>query len=411
MAASGNENSDKKGINFEYIGIDKNNNRVTGELTSKSLAQARKSLITQGINILRIKKKGGSIALFKSSKVKPADIALFTRQLATMLIAGIPLVQGLVVIAEGIPDGPLAQLIRKIRIDIEAGGSFSSALKKNPQCFDPLFCNLVESGEQSGTLDTMLERIAVYREKTESLKKKIKKALYYPVAVVVVAIIVTIILLVKVVPTFEQLFHSFGAELPGFTQFVLNISIALRFHGLTVFGITFAILFFLVQFHRRNKAFQHLIQKISLKAPVFGNIIKKSIIARFARTISITSTAGVPLIDALDSIAEACGNIIYSNAIQSIKSGVAMGQQMKTAMKKTNIFPPMVVQMVGIGEESGSLEKMLEKVATIYEEEVDAAVDGLATLLEPMIMVILGVIVGGLVIAMYLPIFKLGSVV
>lgn len=404
-------NRKSKTNTYQYIGIDKNNNRVAGEFDAISLDQARKSLTAQGLNILRIKKKNASPFSFGGSKVKSEDIALFTRQMATMLQAGIPLVQSLMVITEGIPNTPLAQLARKIRLDVESGNSFSSALKKNPQYFDVLYCNLVESGEQSGTLDSMLGRIAVYREKTESLRKKIKKALYYPVAVVIVAMIVTTILLVKVVPTFQDLFHSFGAELPEFTQFVLNISNAVRNHGIVVFSTIVAIWFMIAGFHRRSIKFQHLTQRIALKLPIFGPILTKTLIARFARTISTTSGSGVPLTEALNAIADACGNIVYSNAVLNIKNGVAMGQQMQTAMKKTNIFPAMVVQMVGIGEESGALEKMLEKVANIYEEEVDAAVEGLTTLLEPLIMVILGIIVGGLVIAMYLPIFKLGSVV
>ncbi len=396
---------------YLYVGFDKKNTRITGELTSTSLSQARSTLLAQGINILSVKKKSASFFKSGARKIKSEEIALFTRQMSTMLVAGIPLVQALGIITEGTPTTPLGQLARKIRLDIESGSSLSFALKKNPDYFDALFCSLVESGEQSGTLDTMLERIALFKEKTESLKRKVKKALYYPVAVVVVAIIVTCVLLIKVVPVFQDLFKGFGAQLPSFTLFVLNISQALRTNGLSVFiGLT---VFYLVimRLHHSSIWFQHLIQKIILRVPIFGGIIRKTIVARFARTLATTSAAGVPLTDALDSVSKACGNIVYGNAIRRVKDAIASGQQMRVAMRKTGLFPIMVVQMIGIGEESGALESMLSKIAGIYEEEVDSAVDGLTTLLEPLIMIFLGVIVGGLVIAMYLPIFKLGSVV
>jgi len=394
---------------YVYVGLDKKNTRITGEITANSLTQARALLTNQGINIIRVRKK--TSFFFVKSKVKSAEITMFTRQMATMLTAGIPLVQALNVINETTPTSPLGALTRKIRLDIEGGSSFSFALKRNPEYFDLLFCNLVESGEQSGTLDVMLDRIAIYKEKTDSLKKKIKKAMYYPAAVVVVAIIVTCILLIKVVPTFQDLFKSFGAQLPPFTLFVLHISELLRAHGFVVL-VGFIISFFcLAKLHKKSIRFQHLTQIVSLKLPVIGNILKKTLVARFARTLATTSAAGVPLTEALDAVARACGNIRYANAILYIKEEISTGQQMRTSMRKTNIFPVMVVQMIGIGEEAGNLENMLAKIATIYEEEVDLAVDGLTTLLEPIIMVLLGVIVGGLVIAMYLPIFKLGSVV
>jgi type IV pilus assembly protein PilC len=394
---------------YIYIGIDRKRERISGELTAISLAQARGMLATQGISIIRLRKKNTLFSFRK--KVKSQDITLFTRQMATMLMAGIPLVQALNVINETTPTSPLGELTRKIRLDIEGGNSFSVALKKNPDYFDHLFCNLVDSGEQSGTLETMLDRIATYKEKTDSLKRKIKKAMYYPIAVVMVAIAVTCILLIKVVPTFQELFASFGAKLPPFTQFILDISNALRAHGFSVFVGLAITIFCTLQWHKKSIRFQHFTQRLSLKLPIFGSIIRKTILARFSRTLATTSAAGVPLTDALDAVAKSCGNIIYTNAIYSIKEGISTGQQMRLSMKKTNVFPVMVVQMIGIGEEAGNLETMLAKVAGIYEEEVDAAVDGLTTLLEPLIMVFLGVIVGGLVIAMYLPIFKLGSVV
>lgn len=399
-----------KALIFEYEGIDKKNNRLTGEISANSLPKARALLQSQGITVLKIKRK--SLSLFKlgSSKVKSEEITMFTRQMSTMLSAGIPLVQGLGVIAEGAASGALGDLARRIKLDVESGSSFSTSLRKNPQYFDELFSSLVESGEQSGTLDTMLNRIALYKEKTDSLRRKIKKAMYYPIAVVVISFIVTAILLIKVVPTFKDLFKGYGAELPAFTQMVLNLSDLLQHYGLYVGALLIFIIVVLIQFHKKSIAFQHFTQRISLKLPVFGNILKKSTIARFARTLSTTSAAGVPLTDALEAVAKAAGNIVYVQAIEKIRDGLASGQQMRPVMKKTGVFPVMVVQMIGIGEESGALEDMLGKIANIYEEEVDSAVDGLTTLLEPLIMVFLGVVVGGLVVAMYLPIFKMGSI-
>ena len=400
----------KKNQTFQYDGVDKKNNRISGEISALTAAKARTLLQMQGITVLTIKKKSASFFVKTNSSVKKEEITMFSRQLATMLAAGIPLVQGLTVVSEGSPSGALADLVRKIKVDVESGSSLSSTLKKNPQYFDELFCNLIESGEQSGTLDNMLNRIALYQEKMDSLRRKIKKALYYPIAVILIAGIVTAILLIKVVPTFKDMFKGFGADLPTFTQFVLNISDTLQHYGLYVVTGLAAIGFFLVKLHQKNMAFRHLIERMSLKLPVFGSIIRKTIVARFARTLSTTSAAGVPLTDALESVARAAGNVVYAKAISEIKEGLSTGQQMRTVMKRTGVFPGMVVQMVGIGEESGALEDMLGKIATIYEEEVDTAVDGLTTLLEPLIMLVLGIIVGGLVIAMYLPIFKMGSV-
>ncbi len=395
---------------FEYTGIDRKGVHVKGEVTAQSLPQARSLIQSQNINILKIKKKSTSLFNFES-KLSSAEVTLFTRQMATMLVAGIPLVQSLAIISEGAPASPLGDLARKIRLEIEGGSAFSIALKKNPRYFDVLYCSLVESGEQSGTLDTMLERIAIYKEKTDSLMRKIKKAMYYPIAVVVVSIIVTTILLVKVVPTFKDLFKGFGADLPTFTLFVLGISDAIRDYGFYIFTAMGGFIFLVIKLHKKSQAFRNFTQRLSLKLPIIGSIIRQAIIARFARTLATTTAAGVPLTEALDSVSKACGNVVYSNAIDKVRAGITAGQQMRVVMKKTGVFPILVVQMIGIGEESGSLEGMLSKIALIYEEEVDSSVDGLTTLLEPLIMVILGVIVGGLVIAMYLPIFKLGSVV
>lgn len=394
---------------YIFDAIDKKNHKISGEIAAPTLPRARTLLQTQGLNVLKIKKK--SVSFFGGEKkVKSTEITLFTRQMATMLNAGIPLVQALGILAEGDPNGALGKLAIKIKLDVESGSAFSIALRKNPRYFDELYCSLIESGEQSGTLDTMLERISVYKEKTDSLKRKIKKAMYYPIAIIVIAGIVSAILLIKVVPTFKDMFQGYGAELPAFTQFVLGISDVLQDYGIYII-IGFILLgYFLSNLYQKSITFQHAIQRLSLKLPIFGNILKQAIMASFARTLSTTSAAGVPLTDALESIAKASNNIVYSTAILEIKEGLSTGQRMRVAMKKTGIFPNLVVQMIGIGEESGALEDMLGKIATIYEEEVDAAVDGLTTLLEPVIMVILGIIVGGLVIAMYLPIFKMGSI-
>jgi type IV pilus assembly protein PilC len=347
---------------------------------------------------------------FARKKVKARDITIFTRQLATMQTAGIPLVQGLRVIIESSEKPSMSKLINKLKDEVESGGSLSECLRLHPQEFDELYCNLVTAGENSGNLDVMLQRIATYREKTETLKGKLKKAMYYPVAVLAVAFIVTAILLVKVVPTFRTMFEGFGAKLPAFTLFVLNVSDAIRANGVKVVFTICISAWFINRMYRNQPNFRNFIQRLLLKLPIFGSILQKAAVARFARTLSTTFAAGVPLPDALLLVAKSSGNIKYHNAIIKIRDEVSVGKRINVAMQATNVFPHMVVQMVAIGEETGSLDSMLQKVAAIYEEEVDLAVDGLATLLEPIIMVILGVIVGGLVIAMYLPIFKLGSV-
>lgn len=394
---------------YQFEAIDKKNHKISGEIMAPTLPRARTLLQAQGINVLKIKKKSTSF-FSGEKKVKSTEITLFTRQMATMLNAGIPLVQSLGIISEGDPNGALGKLAIKIKLDVEGGSAFSVALRKNPKYFDELYCSLIESGEQSGTLDTMLDRISLYKEKTDSLKRKVKKAMYYPTAIIIIAGVVSAILLVKVVPTFKEMFQGYGAELPAFTQFVLSLSDVLQNYGIYIFVGMVLLGYFLVNLYQTNVSFQHAVQRMVLKLPIFGSILKQTIIASFARTLSTTSAAGVPLTDALESIAKASNNIVYSTAILEIKEGLSTGQRMRVAMKKTGIFPNLVVQMIGIGEESGALEDMLGKIATIYEEEVDAAVDGLTSLLEPIIMVILGIIVGGLVIAMYLPIFKMGSI-
>lgn len=396
---------------FVYTGKYQDGSKAQGEISAENQTIAAAMLRRQDIKVSKLKQKSKSlINLGKKTKVAAEDIAMFMRQMATMAAAGVPLVQGLQVIIDGSEHEGLSKLIKKVKEDVEGGNSFSQALKKHPLLFDDLLCNLVESGEQSGSLDTMLDRIATYKEKLEALKRKIKKAMVYPAAVVVIASVVTVILLIKVVPTFKDMFGSFGAELPGFTLFVLKISDALQEHGGKVLGIVVMAVIALVQSYRRNINVRHAFERYIIRFPILGPILRKAIVARFARTLSTTFAAGVPLTDALTSVAKASGNVVYYNAIIQIRDDVATGQHMRAAILKTQLFPHMLIQMVGIGEESGTLDDMLAKVATIVEDEVDTAVDGLTTLLEPLIMVILGVVVGGLVVAMYLPIFKLGSV-
>ncbi|WP_395143532.1 type II secretion system F family protein [Moraxella atlantae] len=397
-------------LDFVYDGTNRRGERVKGETTSRNIDLARAQLRKQGISVKTIKKKPKPLLAMKKS-IKPIDIAIFVRQLATMMKAGVPLTQSFEIVADALDNPSMKELVLKLKADIEAGSTFEQALRKHPRYFDDLFCSLVGAGEQSGALETMLERVATYKEKSELLKAKIKKALKYPIAVIVVAVIVTAILLIKVVPVFADLFHSFGAELPAFTQMVVNMSEWMqKYWWILLFGIGGAIIAF-SEAKKRSKKFRDSLDRLTLKVPIFGNIAYQAIIARFSRTLSTTFAAGVPLIDALDSTAGATNNVVYYNATQKIKNDVATGQQLQFSMRSTNLFPSMAIQMVGIGEEAGSLEEMLDKVATYYENEVDNAVDGLTSLMEPMIMAFLGVVVGGLVIAMYLPIFQMGSVV
>lgn len=400
-------------FNFSYTARDFKNRKVKGEILAENITTARVDLRKQGlINVkLKLMRDPSFIAkFFARKKIKARDVTVFTRQLATMQTAGIPLVQGLRVIIESSEKASMAKLITRLKDEVESGGSLSECLRLHPQEFDELYCNLVTAGENSGNLDVMLQRIATYREKTESLKRKLKKAMYYPIAVLTVAFIVTAILLVKVVPTFRTMFEGFGAKLPAFTLLVLNVSDAIRANGVKVVFTIGISAWFITRMYRNQPTFRNFIQRMLLKLPIFGSILQKAAVARFARTLSTTFAAGVPLPDALLLVAKSSGNIKYHNAIIKIRDEVSVGKRINVSMQATHVFPHMVVQMVAIGEETGSLDSMLQKVAAIYEEEVDLAVDGLATLLEPIIMVILGVIVGGLVIAMYLPIFKLGSV-
>lgn len=396
---------------FVWEGTDRQGRKTKGEITSSNPAIAKAELRKQGIVATRVKKKSNGLNFNIGGGVTPADISLFTRQMATMMRAGVPLVQSFEIVADGVDKPKLRTLINAIRTDVSGGNSFASAIRRHPAHFDDLFCNLVDAGEQSGSLETMLDRIATYKEKTEALKAKVKKAMTYPAAVMVVALIVSGILLIKVVPQFEQVFAGFGAELPAFTQMVIRFSEwTQEYWFLVVAGVAGAGFAFM-QARRRSEALRNLIDRVSLHIPVMGNIIEKSAIARFARTLSTTFAAGVPLVDALNSVAGAAGNSVYRAAILKVRDDVSTGQQLNFSMRATGVFPNMVIQMVAIGEESGALDSMLDKSATHYETMVDDLVDNLTALMEPMIMSVLGVLIGGLIIAMYLPIFQLGAVV
>lgn len=414
MAKSSSAKSMGGKYNFAYTARDYKNRKIKGEILSENTTTALAELRKQGylnIKLSVVREPSFIVKFFSRKKIKPRDITIFTRQIATMQSAGIPLVNGLKVIIESSEKPAMAKLITRLKNEVESGGSFSECLRLHPQEFDELYCNLVTAGESSGNLDVMLQRIATYREKTESVKRKLKKAMYYPIAVLIVATLVTGILLVKVVPTFRSMFEGFGSQLPAFTQFVLNISDGIQHNGAKVIATIFFSIMILGRLYRSQPAFRNFVQRFTLKLPIFGKILQKAAVARFARTLSTTFAAGVPLPEALLLVARASGNIKYHNAIIAIRDGVSVGKRINVAMQGTKVFPHMVIQMVAIGEETGSLDAMLQKVASIYEEEVDLAVDGMSTLLEPIIMVLLGVIVGGLVIAMYLPIFKLGSVI
>ena len=396
---------------YLWQGLDKNGNKAKGEIPGTSQALVKAQLRKQGVNPTKVKKKSKDIFGPKKQAIKPGDIAVFTRQLATMMKAGIPLVQSFEIVGESLENPSMQALVLQIRDDVAAGNNFADCIRKHPRYFDDLFCNLVEAGESSGALETMLERLATYKEKSEALKSKIKKAMNYPIAVVCVALIVTGILLIKVVPQFAETFSSFGAELPAFTQFVMRLSDFAIAHWWKIVILAVAGAFAFKEAKLKSKPFANAVDRVSLKLPIVGPIMNSSCYARFTRTLSTTFSAGVPLVDALDSVAGATGNIVYSVATKRIKDDVTTGQQLAFAIKNTTLFPTMIVQMVGIGEESGALDSMLDKCATFYEAEVDNAVDGLTALMEPLIMAVLGVLVGGLMIAMYMPIFQIGAVV
>ena len=397
-------------VPFTWEGTDRKGHKVKGKSMATNEAAVRADLRRQGVVPSRIKKQGKS--LFASGgTVAPSDIAIFMRQLATMLAAGIPLVQSFEIVGNGHENPAMQKLILAVKADVEGGTALADALSKHPLYFDDLVLNLVEAGEQAGALETLLDKIATYKEKTEALKKKIKKALTYPAAVLVVALVVTTILLIFVIPAFEDLFQGFGADLPTFTRMIIDLSVFVRTKGMYIavmIGIGIATFMY---FKKRSRPMRHFLDRMMLKLPIIGPILQKASIARYARTLSTMFAAGVPLVEALQSVAGATGNIVYEEGVLAMRDEVSTGQRLQQAMENTDLFPNMVIQMIAVGEESGSLDDMSSKVADFYEEDVDNAVDNLSSLLEPMIMSILGVLVGGLVVAMYLPIFKMGAVI
>jgi type IV pilus assembly protein PilC len=396
---------------FTWSGTDKSGRPGKGEITAISQAMARAQLRQQGIKPNNVRKKPKPLFGGKGKAIKPADIAIFTRQLATMLKAGVPLVQSFDIVEDGLEKPQMKALVVSIKNDVASGSGLAPSLAKHPRYFDELFCSLVGSGEDSGTLEVMLDRVATYKEKSEQLKAKIKKAMTYPTAVVCIALVVTAILLIKVVPVFANTFANFGSELPAFTQIVMDISDFVIAWWFVMFGVIVGTIFAFREMKLRSVPFSEFLDRAALKTPVVGGIIHDAVIARFSRTLATTFAAGVPLVEALNSTAGAAGNSVYAKAIRRIRDDVTTGNTLYSAIKSTGLFPNMLLQMVSIGEESGALDDMLDKVATHYEEAVDNAVDSLSSLMEPLIMSVLGVLVGGLMIAMYLPIFMLGSVI
>ncbi|GAB4289733.1 type II secretion system F family protein [Sulfurivermis fontis] len=396
---------------FLWEGTDKRGARAKGEIQSSNAAQAKAELRRQGINPLKVKAKPKPLFGGRGKAITPKDIAIFTRQLATMLSSGVPLVQAFDIIGRGHEKASMRDLVLAIKADVEGGIALAEALRKHPAYFDSLTCNLVHAGEQAGILDSLLDKIATYKEKTEAIKGKIKKAMFYPTAVIIAAFIITAILLIFVIPQFKEMFTSFGAELPALTLMVMAMSDYFVSYWWAIFGGLGAFIYGFSQLKKRSKVFSEALQRLSLTFPVIGAILTKASIARFARTLSTMFAAGVPLVEAMDSVAGAVGNVVYSTAVTKMRDEVSTGQSLQAAMTQSGVFPNMVCQMVAIGEEAGSIDTMLAKVADFYEEEVDNAVDGLSSLLEPLIMAFLGAVIGGLVIAMYLPIFKMGQVV
>lgn len=397
---------------YTYEGKDRSGKVRKGEISGTNTALIKAELRKQGlISVKKLQKKRAEISLLGSSKIKSDDIAVFTRQMATMMKAGVPLMRAFEIVAEGLDKKKMTEVVLQLKNNVSGGGSFGSALREHPKYFDDLYCSLIESGEQAGALETMLDRVAIYKEKSESVKKKVRGAMKYPITVLAVAAIVTVILLIKVVPTFATMFANFGADLPVPTQVVVNMSEWLQSNGIIAFIVFLATMIGFQQALQRSTKFKHFIQKLSIKLPVFGPILYQSAMARYARTLSTTFAAGVPLVQALESAAGASGNIVYETAIMRVKNDVETGSELAASMKATDVFPSMLIQMVSIGEQSGALDDMLGKAANIYEEEVDTLVDGLTSMMEPLIMAILGVVVGGLVVSMYLPIFQMGSVI
>ena len=396
---------------FIWSGTDRNGRPSNGEISAPSQALARAQLRQRGINPNKVRRKPKPLFGARKKPIKPADIAVFTRQLATMMKAGVPLVQSFDIVTDGLENPSMRELVTTIKNDVASGGGLAASMAKYPRHFDQLFCSLVEAGESAGTLEVMLDRVATYKEKTEQLKAKIRKALTYPIAVVIVAIVVTGILLVKVVPQFAETFRSFGADLPAFTLAVMRISEFTQKWWLIIALSLVAAVFAFRELRVRSRAFGQALDRIALRLPIFGEIVFNAVVARFSRTLATTFNAGVPLVEALESTSGAAGNSVYSTAILRIRDDVTTGSTLYQSIKSTGLFPNMLLQMVSIGEESGQLDEMLDKVASHYEEAVDNAVDSLSSLMEPMIMAILGTLIGGLMVAMYLPIFMLGSVI
>lgn len=397
----------KAAILFEWEGKNSTGHKQKGFISSPSQELVKAKLRRQGIIPTKIRKKRKEFG--GKQKIEAGDIAIFARQLTTMMGAGVPMVQSFEIVANGMDNKSMRDMVNGIKAEVESGSNLTNALRKYPEQFDDLFCSLTEAGEQSGTLETLLGEIASYKEKSESLKKKIKKAMFYPVAVLIVAFIVTAILLVFVVPQFEDLFVGMGGDLPAFTKMIVNASEFMQKWWYVLFGGVGLAVWVFAQAKKRSRAFSEFLDRVTLKAPVFGDIVVKAATARFARTLATMSKAGVPLVEAMESVAGVAGNSVFEKAIYKMKDEAATGQRLTTSIESSGLFSNMVVQMVAIGEESGSIDDMLAKVADYYEEEVDNAVDAMTSLMEPMIMAFLGVVIGGLVVGMYLPIFKMGD--
>ncbi|MFP2770152.1 type II secretion system F family protein [Oceanisphaera sp. KMM 10153] len=396
---------------YKWEGFNRRGQKVSGFIQAISVQAVKRDLQRQGVSTTKVKRKRESLFSRRKNIIKPMDIAVITRQVATMLGAGVPLVQTLQIISRSSQKSSIRELTGVIASDVEGGTPLSEALNKFPRQFDELYCDLVHSGEQTGALDHIFDQIAIYREKAEALKSKIKKAMFYPTMVILVAVVVTSILLLFVIPQFEEIFAGFGATLPIFTQMVIKLSRWMQDYWLYILVATIAAVFAYVRAWRHSEKVRNATDRFVLRLPVVGNILHKAALARFARTLATTFSAGIPLVEGLVSSAGASGNVVYRQAVMQVRSEVMTGMQMNLALRSTQLFPDMVVQMVMIGEESGTIDDMMNKVAVIYEREVDDAVDGLTSLIEPLIMVVLGILVGGLVIAMYLPIFELGKVV
>jgi len=394
---------------YEWVALDKRGKRMKGDMPAKNATLVKAELRRQGMNPQTVRERAKPLFGATGSTIKPGDVAIFSRQIATMMASGVPMIQAFDIIADGQKNIRFKNVLNDIKQNIEGGASLHEALGRYPVQFDELYCNLVHAGETSGVLDTVLDTVATYKERTEAIKKKIKKALFYPMMVLVVVFLVCLIMLLFVVPVFAKTFQDAGAQLPAPTQLLVTASEFMQSYWLLVIGVTVGSVVALVVAKKRSVKFAHFLDRLSLKMPVMGNIVRNSAIARFARTLGVTFRAGVPLVEALDAVAGATGSVVYGDAVKQMREDISVGHQLQLAMKQTGLFPNMVVQMTAIGEESGALDNMLFKVAEFYEEEVSNAVDTLSTLLEPIIMVVLGTLVGGMVVALYLPIFKLAG--